>query len=455
MGAGAFFNGDQHLVFDVISPVILKTVRVYANGDGDRNIELRDDIGTVIQAATIFIPDGESVITLNFNLPVGTDLQLGTQNGSGQDLYRNSAGPSYPYIVGGGEVSITQSSPGTTYYYFYYDWVIESPGCTSERTEVIATVNAASDATITPVAPMCSGDVAISLTSVDGGGTWSGTGVTGSNFDPSLAGNGTHTITYTITGMCGDTDQIDIDVADSYDATITASAVLCTTDSPVTLVAVDGGGTWSGTGVTNASTGEFDPLIAGAGTHTITYVIAGSCGDTDTEDIIVETTPDASVNPAGPFCRTDVAYQLVSATGGGTWTADCGACVDAVTGMFDPAVAGAGTWVITYSITGNCPAQDIIAVAVSDCELGFGQFDISVNIYPNPSNGQFVIQFENYMESNVIITDVTGKLIFENVYTTDKIEMDLASWVAEGTYFLTILGSDGQLIVTHKIQLIR
>ena len=45
----------------------------------------------------------------------------------------------------------------------------------------------------------CPGDPATTLVGTPAGGTWSGTGVTGSDFDPSI-GVGTYTLTYTLAG---------------------------------------------------------------------------------------------------------------------------------------------------------------------------------------------------------------------------------------------------------------
>jgi len=56
-------------------------------------------------------------------------------------------------------------------------------------------------------------DVPVNLTAVDIGGVWSGAGITdvvNGTFNPSVAAQGIHTIIYTISGMCGDSDTIDI-----------------------------------------------------------------------------------------------------------------------------------------------------------------------------------------------------------------------------------------------------
>lgn len=73
-----------------------------------------------------------------------------------------------------------------------------------------------------------------------------------------------------------------------FDATITdAPLQMCMEDAPYTLGAVDGGGDWSGTGITSSAGGVFDPDVAGAGVHKVYYDIPGECGDIDSVEIEV------------------------------------------------------------------------------------------------------------------------------------------------------------------------
>ena len=53
--------------------------------------------------------------------------------------------------------------------------------------------------TITSIGPFCDGTPCVTLTGTPLGGTWSGTGVVGNQFCPATSGNGTFTITYTVT----------------------------------------------------------------------------------------------------------------------------------------------------------------------------------------------------------------------------------------------------------------
>lgn len=365
IGSGAYFNNDQHLLFDVFSNCTLESVLVYAGSTGSRTIELRDAGGTVLQDTVMNITAGPQRIYLNFDLVPGTDYQLGCAAGSNPNLWRNDAGPTYPYTLAG-KVSITESSAGVAgYYYFFYDWEIRDPSCITNLVSVDAIVNTQMDATIDPVTAFCPTDAAVNLTAVDGGGTWSGTGITNGTtgeFDPSVAGNGIHEIIYDITGTCGDTDTISISVNSALDATITAPTNMCSLDPSLNLNSADVGGTWSGTGVTNTSSGTFDPVTAGVGTHEIIYAISGACGDADTVNITIDLQQDASINPAGPYCINDPVVNLTSVEPGGTWSGN--GITNSTTGEFDPAVAMGGSHTISYVLTGICPDSSAISFNV-------------------------------------------------------------------------------------------
>lgn len=152
------------------------------------------------------------------------------------------------------------------------------------------TVNAIDDATITGPATTCEATAPFDFTAPTAGGTWSGTGITSvsnGTFDPSAAGVGTYTITYLTNGTCPATDNTSITVNATEDATIAQPAMQCDNGSAITLSAATAGGIWSGTGITDASAGTFDPSVALSGTHIITYTTAGACTGTDNVSIVV------------------------------------------------------------------------------------------------------------------------------------------------------------------------
>lgn len=163
------------------------------------------------------------------------------------------------------------------------------------------------------------------------------------------------------------------------DASITASGPFCLSDPAVTLNAATTGGTWSGNGITNANTGEFDPAVAGVGSHVITYDIGGGlCGATDNITIDVTSSGNASwTAPAAPLCEGDAPINLdalVTGDLGGTWSGT------GVTGnQFDPS-GQSGIISVTYTVgTGSCAAIESHDIGVVSLSANATSTDISCN----------------------------------------------------------------------------
>ena len=209
-GTGSnFATTGSYLEFTAYKDFTLKTVKVYAQGAGNRTIFLSSAGGGTIQSAVVNIPDGQSIVTLNFNVPQAADLRLGVS--STPNLYRNNGGVAYPYNVAG-VASITNSNAGANYYYFFYDWVIEElPSiCSSVREPVEAIVNYAPAVSFSGLnASYNENDPIANLTPSPAGGFFTGPGISGNTFNPALAGaGGPYTITYIYTDGNGCSNQV-------------------------------------------------------------------------------------------------------------------------------------------------------------------------------------------------------------------------------------------------------
>lgn len=140
---GSDHAGGQALIFDAYIPFTLKSVKVFAGSAGYRTFDLVDQVEALRASTTIYVPAGESRVTLDWDIPVGNDMEI-TTNGF-TELFRNNAGVSYPYTLTD-TMSITGSTAGAGWYYYFYDWELEFGGgmCGSNQVSALAAVQVCS-----------------------------------------------------------------------------------------------------------------------------------------------------------------------------------------------------------------------------------------------------------------------------------------------------------------------
>lgn len=143
----------SYITFTALSDFTLKSVDLYpysstAGTAGTATIELRSSAGTPITSTTVNVIGNNSpsaapqTATLNFPIAAGASYRLGVSAWTGiSNMYRDESNLSFPYSLPG-VVNITGTNLSTTYFYFFYNWKVET-GCESARTMVTATVDAA------------------------------------------------------------------------------------------------------------------------------------------------------------------------------------------------------------------------------------------------------------------------------------------------------------------------
>lgn len=140
-GSGSFSSTNQSLFFDCYNSFRLHTVDVYASSNGNVTIELRDSNSALLQSFATSLVTGLNTLTLDFDIVPGKNYRL-TRTGS--DLYRNNSGtnPGYPFTIPN-VCTITGTTAGSGYYYFFYNWEVRMPGnvCKSTRIPVEAVVS--------------------------------------------------------------------------------------------------------------------------------------------------------------------------------------------------------------------------------------------------------------------------------------------------------------------------
>ena len=218
---GSALGGDgRYLIFDCTESVKLTQVTINPAQTGEMDVELQDASGNVLDSRIIRITStGVQTIDLNFIIPVANNLRLVAKRlSSGLNLWRNNTGVSYPYTSGG--ISIKDSSAGTGFYYYFYNWKIAS--LKSARKEVVVTVNPKPVANFTFVVnPANNGQVTFTNTSTDATtyswnfGDGVGTSI-GTNPSYTYGASGTYTVQLTSTNPnCGNniiTKQVTVSV---------------------------------------------------------------------------------------------------------------------------------------------------------------------------------------------------------------------------------------------------
>lgn len=294
--------------------------------------------------------------------------------------------------------------------------------CGVFSSQVTVTVNQAQNAGFSyPVGTYCVTDTdpipvitgtAGGTFAISGGGTINAsTGVV----DISACGPGGFSITYTTPGPCSATQTADIAIQNNADATINAAGPFCNNDSPVTLQAATGGGTWSGPGV-NPNTGQFDPSQANIGSNTIVYTISGVCGDVQSITIDVTAVPTVSTIPDTTITGGNTINLTTIGSGGNYyWTPniwiDCYNCES-------PDVTPEETTMYTVVLNDNgCTAVTSVLVTVHYDPVIFVPNIFSPNSDGN--NDVLYVRGQGIKSMTFLVYDRWGEKVFESTNKHD------------------------------------
>ncbi len=259
------------------------------------------------------------------------------------------------------------------------------------------------DATISPAGPFCANDPPVNLNAATPGGTWSGTGITNSNngtFNPSVAGPGVHTITYSITDANGCTG------VDTYDITVWALPVPNVLPAPNSEVCpgdpllLDGNPTpGDGTIISHQWTGNTSPLnftniqaptfqTSAQGVYSMTYTVTDDNACSNSENVTVTVNPvQANIIPDPAETCVNGNLALNGNPSGGTgnyithvWTGD-------ISYLDNPNIQNpvfsspvTGTFNLTYSVTDDngCGNTDNIVITVYENPVAYAGMDDSI-----------------------------------------------------------------------------
>ena len=297
------------------------------------NVELTQDItvhdlpDVTLEVATNSVCEDETSVALT-GLPSG-----GTYTGT---------------AVTGASFDVTSVAPGT--YTITYTY-IDDNGCENSATADIA-VHALPQVTLSlPDVTEC---VSSTFMALSGGtpeaGVFSGPGVTGTTFDASSAGVGSHTVVYTYTDVNGCVDSADAIVTVQPLPEVTLELTqdeICANEPGINLSGgLPNGGTYSGPGVNGTF---FDATQLSVGTHQVTYTFADNngCINSVTDEITIHNIPAVDFTlDEGEVCLGDVITLSGASPAGGTYSGP-----GVIGTAFDASAAGPGIHTISYVFT--------------------------------------------------------------------------------------------------------
>lgn len=286
--------------------------------------------------------------------------------------------------------AFTPNGPGTFNLTYVYT---DLHGCSASDSLLVTVIPITNPAMAGNDTAVCVGAGVLQLAGAPGGGTWSGPYVDPFGaFDPAQAG--VFTVTYQVgTGSCITHDQLQVTVHALPVLNIASVPGICIDAGPQTLAATPAGGTWSGTGITDAAQGTFDPAQSGAGTFAVQYAFTDGhgCYNAVSVPVTVHPLPVAAFSSDTTAC-TGVAFPFTDATtGASTWQWDFGDGGTSGAQFPTHIFTNPGTFTVTLAVASPTGCTDTIAHQVAVWEGP----SVAFNASPSAGCGPLLTAFDN------------------------------------------------------------
>ncbi len=264
---------------------------------------------------------------------------------------------------------------------------------------------------------------------------------------------GVTTITYVVATTCGTASAsttVTVDAALVAGA-LTGPSIVCA-GAVIALSDVSSGGVWSSdnTALATVDAGGTVTGVAG-GAVSISYTVTTACASAAaTQNVTVNPLPDAGTIAGIDSVCVGSTVTLTDAAGGGTWSAQNTNATVSATGMVTGVAAGFDS--ILYTVANSCGTVhahvDVKIRSHAACVTGVevvNSNEAGIHIYPNPSNGSFVIDIPGAGSgATVTIMDIFGKVV-ETRTVKDTGSEHVAfhfTTVAVGNYIVKISTAD-------------
>jgi hypothetical protein len=275
--------------------------------------------------------------------------------------------------------------------------------------------------TFTPFAAYCTSGEPILLDGVSPpNGVWSGPGVTDGTLDRSVAGPGTHLLSYYAASPegCARQSAVSIVLADSVSLVWSVLDLdLCPLDDPVTFSATPLGGAWSGP-VDDSGTCDPSSLMPGIFPVVYTYTDPQGCVlMNEPVDINMGRASEVSMDSVGTLCSVG-APVLINGSVSGTWSGAVNGEGNSI--MFDPSLLGPGSWAVTLTaaVGDDCPGSTTQEIIVDVCSGIMDRAYTTIDIAPNPFMDRTWITMDHDGAVRIDVLDAAGRTLRSEVVSS-------------------------------------
>jgi gliding motility-associated-like protein len=316
----------------------------------------------VSNTATITITvNANPVATPSSNSPVCAGSSLTLFGNTLTNATYQWSGPGFSEIEQNPTIAPSQTTNSGS-----YTLIVTQNSCVSAPVSINVTVNPVPNTTITAVGPQCTNSAPTTLNAASSGGTWTGNGITNSTlgtFDPSIAGPGTHTISYSVGGACPSASTTSIVVNEVPNIQFTAINTISCTPSNVnftnTISPTPQTVLWNfGDGATSNVIGNVSHNYFSAGSYTVSLTAtANGCTSTLSQPNYITINP----NPVAAFKPN---------TGNGNTVSFTNLSSGATSYLWDFSNGNSSTEenpTETYSSIGTQPTIQLIAYSAAGC----------------------------------------------------------------------------------------
>jgi hypothetical protein len=220
---------------------------------------------------------------------------------------------------------------------------------------------------------------------------------------------------------------------------------ICVNNSSVTFTAASVAGatiTWfkNGNVITGATSNTYTATTAGSYTATATL---NGCGSPASSALVVttKTTPSTpSISQAGMVLTS-------SSTANNQWYLNGVLIAGATNRTYTATANGSYTVVVTSN---GCSSAASAAVTITSLGVNDELNTLKATISPNPSTGLFQVELPKGQAYEMLVTDLTGKVILSGKTADSKTVLDL-NGKAKGVYLLKLV-SEGKT-TTRKLEI--